>query len=320
MTARRLLSALLLALLGAQPAIAQSMTAAEYEALLAKVSNAGRWGREDALGTLNHITAEKRRAAASEVRAGVSVSLARTLVPGDVPGVLEPSRFEAIELADGDIRWQAERLTMVFHGYAFSHVDALSHTAFRGKVYNGQSDPKRDLVNLSIERMQGGIVSRGVLVDLPRMRGVEYLEPGTAYTPDDMEAWERKTGVRIGPGDVLLVRTGKWARQAARGPVDPTKQQAGPHPTMAAWLHARGVAAVGDDGANDLAPSVVPGVSHAFHQAALVGMGMPLFDNLELDALAREAASRDRATFLFVAAPLPLQNTTGSPLNPLAVF
>jgi kynurenine formamidase len=164
------------------------------------------------------------------------------------------------------------------------------------------------------------LISRGALVDLPSLRGVEYLEPGTAYTPADMDAWEKKTGVVVGRGDVVLVRTGRWVRQNARGPADPTKLQAGPHPTMAKWLHERGVALVGDDGANDLAPSVVAGVSHPFHQLALVAMGMPLLDNLDLDALARQCAQAQRWTFFFMGAPLPIKEGTGSPLNALAVF
>lgn len=297
-----------------------AMSLAEYEALFERVNNAGRWGKDDALGTLNHITPEKRVAASREVRSGSTVSLARPVAPGKVPGALEPLQIEPVDLASGDIHWHAERLTFFFHGYAYSHVDALSHAAYRKRVYNGGSDPSRYLAHLSVERMQGGIVSRGVLVDLPRLHGIDFLEPGAAYTKGDMEAWEKKTGIRISTGDVLLVRTGKWKRQQVHGAVDPQQQQAGPHPSMAAWLHQRGVAILGDDGATDLAPTVVPDLSHPFHQLAIVGMGMPLLDNLDLDALAKEAADRSRWTFLFVAAPLPLKNATGSPLNPLAIF
>ena len=296
------------------------MTPQAYDTLFAAVNNKGRWGEDDALGTLNHITAEGRVAAAREIRTGTSVSLSRTLEAGNVPGALEPVAIAPFALDEGGIHWQVERLTLVFHGYAFSHLDALSHAAFRGQAYNRASDPPRDLVRLSVEHLRNGLISRGVLVDLPSLRGVEYLEPGTAYTPADMDAFEKKTGVRIGAGDVVVVRTGRWLRQKALGPVDATKTQAGPHPTMAKWLHDRGVALVGDDGANDLAPSVVAGVSHPFHQLALVAMGMPLLDNLDLDALARQCAQAQRWTFFFVGAPLPIKEGTGSPLNALAVF
>ena len=299
---------------------AQEMTPQAYDALFSAVNNAGRWGADDALGTLNHVTPEARVAAAREIRTGVTVSLSRTLEGGNVPGAIEPAVITPFSLDDGGIHWQGEHLGFVFHGYAFSHVDALSHAAFRGRAYNGPSNPARDVTRLSVEHLRNGIVSRGVLVDLPALRGVEYLEPGTAYTPADMDAWEKKTGVTLGRGDVLLVRTGRWVRQQARGPVDPTKTQAGPHPSMASWLHARGVALVGDDGANDLAPSAVPDVSHAFHQLAIVAMGMPLLDNMDLDALARHCADAKRWTFFFVGAPLPIKDGTGSPLNALAMF
>jgi kynurenine formamidase len=209
---------------------------------------------------------------------------------------------------------------VVFHGYAFSHVDALSHAAFRGRSYNGPANPGTVRARLGVETMKDGLVTRGVLVDLPSLRGVEYLEPGAVFTPADVEAWERKTGVTIGAGDVVLVRTGRWVRQRALGPVDPTKTQAGPHPMLAEWLHRRRVALVGDDGANDRAPSVVPGVSHPFHMLALVAMGMPLLDNMDLDALAAECGQARRWTFLFVGTPLRIKDATGSPLNAVAVF
>jgi kynurenine formamidase len=305
----------------AATAVAQAppMNAEQYESLFQTVNNAGRWGKEDARGTLNYITPDTRVSAAREVRTGQAVSLSRTLEPGDVPGALEPLLVAPFAADDGEIHWELERLGLVYHGYAFSHVDALSHAVYRGRSYNGAADPG-NRQRLGVEIMTDGLVSRGVLVDLPALRGVEYLEPGTPYTPADMEAWEKKTGVAIGAGDVLLVRTGRWVRQRAHGPVDPTRMQAGPHPTMAAWLHRRRVAIVGDDGANDLAPTVVAGVSHPFHQLALVAMGMPLLDNMDLDRLAAECDRARRWTFLFVATPLRIKDGTGSPLNPVAVF
>ena len=301
----------------AQP---QPMTPQQYDALFQSVNNAGRWGKEDARGTLNHSTAEMRVAGAREVRTGEVVSLSRLLEAGDVPGALEPLIIEPVVSDEGPIHWELERLGLLYHGYAFSHVDALSHARYRGRSYNGTDGSARDHERLCIENMVDGLVSRGVLVDLPALRGIEYLEPGTAYTPADMEAWEKKAGISIGRGDVVLVRTGKWVRQKAVGPVDATKTSVGPHPIMAAWLHERGVAVVGNDGANDFAPSVVPGVSHPFHQLALVAMGMPLLDNMDLDRLAIACAKAKRWTFLFVASPLRIKAGTGSPVNALALF
>lgn len=296
------------------------MTAQQYDALFAAVNNAGRWGADDARGTLNHITPALRVTAAREVRTGRTVSLSRLLEPGEIPGALEPMAVTPFAVDEGGIHWEVERLGLVFHGYAFSHVDALAHAAFRGRTYNGPATPATDRGTRGVDTMKDGIVTRGVLVDLPSLRGVDYLEPGTVFTPADVEAWEKKTGVTIGAGDVVLFRTGRWVRQRALGPVDPTKTQAGPHPTMAEWLHRRGVALVGDDGANDRAPSLVPDVSHPFHMLALVAMGMPLLDNMDLDAVAAECAEARRWTFLFVAAPLRIKDATGSPLGAVAVF
>lgn len=315
-----LLAACALWTAGASAQPSPELTAQQYDALFAAVNNVGRWGTDDARGTLNHITEELRVAAAREARTGRTVSLSRQLEPGEVPGALEPMAVTPFGLDEGGIHWEAERLGLVFHGYAFSHVDALSHAAFRGRSYNGPANPGTVRARLGVETMKDGLVTRGVLVDLPSLRGVEYLEPGAVFTPADVEAWERKTGVTIGAGDVVLVRTGRWVRQRALGPVDPTKIQAGPHPMLAEWLHRRRVALVGDDGANDRAPSVVPGVSHPFHMLALVAMGMPLLDNMDLDALAAECGQARRWTFLFVGTPLRIKDATGSPLNAVAVF
>ena len=290
-----------------------AMTRQDYDALFTSASNASRWGQDDVHGTLNLITPETRVAAAREVTSGVTVSLSRRLMAGDVPGALAPAQLEPTSADDGDIHWEIERLGVVFHGYAFSHVDALAHAAFKGQSYGGAQDRGR----IGIETMVDGLVSRGVLVDLPALRGVDYLAPGTAYTPADMEAWEKKAGITVGRGDVLLVRTGRWVRQDGKGP---TEGLPGPHPTMAGWLRERGVALVGDDAANDANPSPVPGLSHPFHMLALVSMGMPLLDNMDLDRLATQCASAKRWTFLFVAEPLRIKDSTGSPLNALAIF
>lgn len=315
-----LLAGCALATVGVGAQAPAEMTAQQYDALFAAVSNTGRWGADDVRGTLNHITAETRVAAAREVRTGRTVSLARQLEAGEIPGALEPMAITPFGVDDGGIHWEVERLGLVFHGYAFSHVDALSHAAFRGRSYNGPAAAGTSRSRMGTETMKDGLVARGVLVDLPALRGVEHLEPGAIFTPADIEAWEKRTGVAIGEGDVLLVRTGRWARQRAHGPVDPTTIQSGPHPAMAEWLHRRRVALVGDDAANDRAPSVVPGVSHPFHMLALVAMGMPLLDNMDLDALAAECAAAKRWTFLFVGTPLRIKDATGSPLGAVAVF
>ena len=136
----------------------------------------------------------------------------------------------------------------------------------------------------------------------------------------DIQRWERETGTRIQTGDVVLIRTGRWAREAALGSWDVTRGAAGPHPTVALYLHQRGAAALGGDVSNEYYPSLVTGVTEPVHEIALAAMGMPLMDNLDFEEAARIAATRKRPTFMFVAAPLRIRGGSGSLVNPLAIF
>jgi kynurenine formamidase len=159
-----------------------------------------------------------------------------------------------------------------------------------------------------------------VLMDIPRLKGVPYLEPRTAITPADLEAWEKQAGVKVGSGDIVLFRTGRWARRAKVGPWDIGTESAGLHPSVARWLKARDVAIVGWDGHGEVMPSVVTGVDFPMHQLLLIAMGTPLWDNCDLEAIAEAAGSRKRWTFLVTASPLAVPHGTGSPLNPIATF
>ncbi len=294
------------------------------ERWIARASNAGRWGRDDELGTLNLITPTQRLQALATVRAGVTVSLAHDITPGPNPRSERPisltydsAKFDSI------VTWGFDETNVMFHGWAYSHIDALSHTAWRGRMYNGTSTDVAERAGtrrLGIQNMRDGIVTRGVLFDIPRLTGRPYLDPGTIITVADLERWEREHGVRVGAGDVVLIRTGRWAREAALGGWDVTKGAAGPHPSVALWLHARGAAALGGDVSNEYYPSVVPGISDPLHEVALVGMGMPLMDNLDFEALAREANDRQQWSFVFMAAPLRMKGGSGSLVNPLAIF
>lgn len=307
---------------------AGAMPREAFEALYTEVDNAGRWGARDELGTLNLVTPEVRRAAAAELREGVTISLARTLVPGEVPYAVEPMQLEFMQLpdsmlapADDSVLWTAERIGLFFHGGAFTHVDALSHMSYQGRVYNGPVElgPDGAPMRHAVGTMRDGVVTRGVLVDLPRLQDSAYLAADYVVTAEDLEAWEQHSGVRVRSGDVLLIRTGHWAREAELGPVAPGGPTPGMDPGVARWLHERGVAALGAD-LTEPVPSRVAGINAPLHVLALVAMGMPLFDAMDLERLADEAAARSRWSFLFVAAPLDIQGATGSPVNPLALF
>jgi kynurenine formamidase len=191
-------------------------------------------------------------------------------------------------------------------------------------MYNGiprtTVDTIAGCVRLGITTAKQGVVTRGILMDIARLKGVEYLEPGTQIYVEDLEAWEARAGIRVGPGDVLLVRAGRWARRAEEGPWATGRLAAGLHASVAPWLRERGVAMLGSDYTNDAMPSGVEGVAMPIHQLTLVTMGMWLFDNLDLERVAEVAAEQGRWEFMLVAAPLAVPGGTGAPLNPLAIF
>ena len=303
------------------------MARAEFDALLATVDNAGRWGDQDERGTLNLITPDVRRAASSEVQTGITVSLAREMVHGEPPGGFGPITVDVTVLSDsilgpsdGSVVWAAEQTTLFYHGWSYTHIDALTHLAYRGRGYNNVPSahaPPVGQTRNSVAAMSDGIVSRGVLIDLPALKGVPYVAPGGAITADDFKAWEERTGLRVRQGDILLVRSGRWSEAASAANVTGS---AGIHPSAAAWLHERGVAALGDEGGTDTTPTAVAGINSPLHVLALVGMGMPLIENLDLERLASEAAAQNRWTFLLVMAPINVRGATGSALNPIAIF
>ncbi|MCU1327909.1 MAG: Cyclase [Bryobacterales bacterium] len=298
-------------------------TKAEVEKWYSSLSNWGRWGKTDEVGTYNLITDAKRREAAGLVKDGVAVSLAHNVLKEKALDNSEPFQHKMTYTGakpNGD--WFMDEYTVSFHGLAHTHMDAISHTSYKGKMYNGFSQldvTEKGAKELGITGFKNGIFTRAVLMDIPRLKNLPYLEPGTAIFPEDLEAWEKKAGVKVGSGDVILIRTGRWARRAAKGPWD-TSKVAGLHASCVPWLKARDVAIAGSDAALDVLPSQVDGVVQPVHQVILVAMGMPIFDNLDLEQVSAEAAKRNRFAFLVTAAPMAVQGGTGSPLNPTALF
>jgi kynurenine formamidase len=190
-------------------------------------------------------------------------------------------------------------------------------------MYNGfsqQEVTRSGASKLAITNLKQGIFTRGILMDIPRLKGVKYLEPGTPIYPEDLEAWEKKAGLKLAAGDAVFIRTGRWARRAEKGPWDIGNNSAGLHASCARWLKSRDVALLGSDAASDVLPSGIEGVTHPIHQLALIALGVNIFDNCDLEALSAEAAKRKRWEFLLTASPIPLTGGTGSPLNPIATF
>jgi kynurenine formamidase len=311
------------------------VTESEVVGFLKTLSNWGRWGTEDELGTLNLITPAKRLAAARLVRDGVPVTCARPIVTEVTPDTtFQVMRF-MVDSGEGRDTAPRERLLarrgasefigMVFHGYTVTHVDTPAHFFWDGRLYNGRScnliTSREGATVEAVELLHDGVVSRGVLLDVARTRGVPWLEPGEGVMAGDLEAAERAQGVRVETGDILLVRTGYYGRRLAEGPVNPTQAGSpGPHAALAPWLRERGVAMWGSDTHNDVTPTPYPGMGHPFHIVALVGLGLWLIDNMNLEDVARACAERRRWEFLLTIAPLRLRNVTGSPVNPIALF
>lgn len=289
-----------------------------------ELSNWGRWGKQDELGALNLITPAKRRQAASLVRDGVSVSLARDVEVEKASDNSSP--FEHQMTATGANRegtFSIDRIGVSFHGWAHTHMDSLCHMFHNGMMFNGIPQTEvtaKGAQKLSILNVKQGILTRGILVDIPRLKGVPYLEPGTAIYPEDLDAWEKKAGIRISSGDVVFIRTGRWARRKDKGPWEVSKLAAGLHASCAPWFHKRDIAMIGSDAASDVMPSGVEGVQQPIHQLMLISMGTPIFDNCDLEAVGAEAARRNRWEFLLTASPLAIPGGTGSPLNPIATF
>jgi kynurenine formamidase len=296
---------------------------AEYKRWQTELSNWGRWGKDDELGALNLITPAKRKAAAALVKEGVTVSLASNASTErgvDVPCPVEWAMLTA------SVAGATDRIGYpCIHGAGSTHLDSFAHRFFDGKMWNGY--PVSGLVTMtggaaknSILTMKNGIVTRGILYDIPRLKGLPYLEPGARIFPEDMEAWERRAGIRASAGDAIFLRWGRWARRAKLGPWPIDEGAAGFDNSILPWLKNRDVSLIGWE-----TPGYVPqppgDLSRlAVHDFALTILGIHLLDRADFEALSETAAARNRWEFMVTVAPLPIPSGTGSPVNPIAVF
>ncbi len=309
---------------GSGATIAQeSLTLEEVNGWFETLSNWGRWGDTDQMGTVNHITTETRIAAAGLVETGVSVSMAHEVLTEEAADNGNPYDHRMTSVGSSPGPWSGDFLGVSYHGYAHSHLDALCHRFQFGTMYNGYSEDEvteEGCAQLAITSFSNGIFGRGIIMDFPRLRGVEWLENGTAITTEWLDEWEEEYGITIGKGDVVLIRTGRWSRRDSVGPWDLSQDSAGLHASAVAWFKERDIAIIGSDSALDVRPSGVPNFPQPVHALVLVALGMPILDNLDLKRVAEEAYLHERVEFLFTTAPLRVGGGTGSPLNPIATF
>ena len=298
------------------------VTEAQLDTWMQELSNWGRWGKDDVLGALNTIMPEKRRQAAALVRTGETVSLSHDLVVGGVETEYRlPFLLRMRIIPERQV--VRDRQDIDPHGNGGgSHIDALCHMAYKGKFYNGvpfESVTAEEGCKLGIHNLKDGVVTRGVLIDIPRLRNLPYLEAGTHVYREDIEAWEKQAGVKVGPGDALLLRVGR--------PPTGTRGGRGYDASFLPFLKDRDVAIMGGDAAD---VGVIPGCTNEgpvttmcwqpIHKFVLVARGMHLFDGLDMEALATTAARLKRWEFMFVAAPIRVPGGSGAPINPIAIF
>jgi kynurenine formamidase len=307
------------------------ISAQQFDQLFRSVCNWGRWGPNDERGTLNYITPDDIRQAASLVRAGRSVSMAVPINKVAGPDNPRPAAHYMVQSYDihsdlGEPQFCTDFLASEFHGDCHTHIDALCHIAYKGQLYNGKpanSVTSRGPSLQDITAYAHGIVGRGVLLDIPRLRNVKWLEPGEAVTCEELEAAEKAQGVRLDKGDIFVFRTGHHRRRLELGPWNngyDGEGKAGLHATTMLLLHERKVAAFFPDGDGETVPSNAEGVAYPIHALQIAAMGMACADSLQFEELVQVCEAEGRWEFMVVAAPLRLPKGTGSLFNPIAVF
>ena len=289
------------------------------------LSNWGRWGNDDQLGTLNLLTQESAHRGFSTITNNVTVSCARTLdFEPSLDAPTPPLHFMTHSGEGVNPSVAVDFFGMVFHGSTITHMDSLAHFFWDGHMYNGRPahliSTNEGATVESIELAGGGIVTRGILVDAPLIRDVRWLEYGEGVMPEDILEAEARQGFSIQEGDVLLVRTGQLTRRKVEGPVAPGSGSTACQAACLPLFRERGIAILGTDTGNDVNPTGYPSLTNPIHQVGIVAMGLWILDNANLDVLAEECKKQDRYEFLIMIAPLKLSRTTGSPVNPIAVF
>ena len=309
----------------------RKISSQEFDELFQRVCNWGKWGPDDERGTLNYISTDHVKAAAKSVRTGRSVSLAIPINTVAGPDNPHPAVHYMVQSYDvksglGEPQFVSDYVACEFHGDCHTHIDALCHIAYKGKLYNGKSTSNVTSAGpkiMDITAYASGIIGRGVLLDIPRLHDVKWLEPGEAVTRDELEETEKAENVRLSEGDIFLFRTGHHRRRIELGSWNngyDGEGKAGLDPEAILMLHERKVAAFLPDGDGETVPSGVEGVAYPIHALQIGAMGMACSDSLQFEELVKVCEEEQRWEFMVVAAPLRMPGGTGSLFNPIAIF
>lgn len=310
----------------------EAVTPAYCESLWKRVCNWQRWGKDDQLGALNNISVAKRQQAARLVREGLAIGIGNPWPVDPAPHNPWPAVHQMLRAGDDcdypgvpGLAVALDYIAVQHHGISCSHVDALCHVFVKHHMYNGYpaSDVKSTgATKNDLKPMFDGIVTRGVLLDMPRLFGVPFLAGDVRLGADDLARAAKSQRLELSAGDVLIVHKGRQRRVESDGLFDPVAAgMPGLHPSCALFLRENDVAMLGSDYMNDPQPNwdcenwPIP-----IHYLGICGMGMALLHNLDTEALARHCESRSQWEFLLTIAPLKVPGGTGSPVNPIAMF
>ena len=296
---------------------------AQYEQWRKEFKTWGKWGTDDNKGASNLITPQKVRSAVGLVRSGLVVSLAPPMPTVAAADVNANGLFRRTtnNITDGGT---TDNYQVSYHGQTVAHMDTWCHFFENGLMYNGvpvkdNITPEEGCKKGSVMNWKDGIATRAVLYDIAQLKGADWVDPTTPIRRADLEAWEKKAGVKAGPGDIVLLYIGRWKRRAAVGPW--TGQVAGYYPDTIPWMHERMPAFIGHDFNIDWNPRPGwEGMRNPIHVAVLNWMGINIVECLDLEQAVATARKLNRYEFLMTFAPLPVEGGTGSPVNPLAIF
>jgi kynurenine formamidase len=303
-------------------------TREEVIAYLHERRNWGRWGDDDQMGLINLITPEKRIEAARMVRSGRNISLSRDfpkLAGSDNP---YPAQHWMKTVPRGTGGFSADYVGIYFHGTASTHLDALCHTWDDQGMWNGRNYKEEvtfDGVNFgAVHHWHNGLITRGVLLDVPKFRGESYVTMDTPVHGWELEAIAKEQGVTVGPGDALVVYSGREALQRAypgefyeRSPWDPNPMRPGLHASCLPYLRDNDISILVWD-MQEMVPNGydLPWSVHG----GIFSYGLALLDNALLEPLAQACTEEGRYEFMLTIAPLKVVGGTGSPANPLALL